>query len=623
MAPRRRSYLANAASAGGSGSAQPGRLVTVKLRPDQFSPKIVDLTRVGSRRMGKETRLGQEETIKYKKDKFVPVLQRTVARPTAAHENETKVKSVSIEVKLVKIQTEDTDEESTKKGDNVVCQKEPSNGMTTDVCDYTQGLAMTGSGSDVTENEKFDESLGLVLSDSEEGDDTVFTVDNDDDYDEQENDTACNLVEVTKIPRRIELLKSCRRREKFKFGFSKFESRNDTLNLDRFFTCKKLKIKPKRRNIFAINKELGVLKDFDKLTLKPSILIHEEAAENLVNEGADEMQKDTGFGGKLLRRVVKVPPAPVEVINIIDDILEVVFSKFDQTIDLSKRIEAREEDSELCFVPEDQISKSNVFSNSSAVSKDVCGADKNDSSKAMIEGILTQEFRSNLSITELPDKGTETYRSEQPVSTASLGHLACISMKTSVDSHAISHEIPLAPIKYFLQSHSNCAISTSPLMQTPDLKPPFESPEDTLSELLTPACVEFQSYLAKVPELDIEILARLAPSPDVIITEVSVDGENNQMPENSKKLFKASDDSDSDVVLLSDDETELYIIPPVLANWQSEILSQTWQEWPVPTKSIVVQLGLETGLQDDAIRSWFQRRNDQELERAWREFDKC
>eukprot|EP00092_Neocalanus_flemingeri_P057685 GFUD01068623.1.p1 GENE.GFUD01068623.1~~GFUD01068623.1.p1 ORF type:complete len:278 (+),score=79.66 GFUD01068623.1:51-884(+) len=31
---------------------------------------------------------------------------------------------------------------------------------------------------------------------------------------------------------------------------------------------------------------------------------------------------------------------------------------------------------------------------------------------------------------------------------------------------------------------------------------------------------------------------------------------------------------------------------------QSQILSQTWQEWPLPTRGIVAQLGLDTGLED-------------------------
>ena len=102
------------------------------------------------------------------------------------------------------------------------------------------------------------------------------------------------------------------------------------------------------------------------------------------------------------------------------------------------------------------------------------------------------------------------------------------------------------------------------------------------------------------------------------------DIENNVIDEKKLENGKTSDDSDSDVVLLSDDETELCSPTPsltIISSWQLDILSQTWQAWPVPTQAILLHLGLETGLSDGTIRDWFKKRTDQELVRVWGELE--
>ena len=150
--------------------------------------------------------------------------------------------------------------------------------------------------------------------------------------------------------------------------------------------------------------------------------------------------------------------------------------------------------------------------------------------------------------------------------------------------------------------------------------------------LLTPDCAKLQSFLsrAKISELDEEIIVRLAPtpSPEEIIAEVpavGMDIENNVIAK-QKFMGDCTDDSDSDVVLLSDDETELYIPPPPttnnisrIADWQSNILAKTWEEWPNASSAIVVQLSIDTGLEDDIIRDWFRRRTEEELGKIWME----
>ena len=82
----------------------------------------------------------------------------------------------------------------------------------------------------------------------------------------------------------------------------------------------------------------------------------------------------------------------------------------------------------------------------------------------------------------------------------------------------------------------------------------------------------------------------------------------------AQKLKKSED---SDVVLLSDDETDLCC--PILSSWQCDILSQTW---PVPDKDIVLHLGQDTGLSEDFVLDWYQKKTDSELERLWDELQK-
>ena len=84
-----------------------------------------------------------------------------------------------------------------------------------------------------------------------------------------------------------------------------------------------------------------------------------------------------------------------------------------------------------------------------------------------------------------------------------------------------------------------------------------------------------------------------------------------------------TDDSDSDVVLLSDDETDLCSpTTPSLTSmysWQVDILNQTWEEWPAPARDIVVLLCEETGLSSDKIKDWYEKKTEQELQKLWAE----
>merc|ERR1719369_2638919 len=86
------------------------------------------------------------------------------------------------------------------------------------------------------------------------------------------------------------------------------------------------------------------------------------------------------------------------------------------------------------------------------------------------------------------------------------------------------------------------------------------------------------------------------------------------------------EDSDSDVVLLSDDETELCStnstlhskhVSPSMFYWQEEILSETWTEWPVLEQDILLHLCQDTGLGQDIIKDWFENRTDEELAKVW------
>ena len=139
-----------------------------------------------------------------------------------------------LEVKAKANNVENLQEESVGNKDSFIIHKSLVDETKIDDSDESDLFL---SDSDVIEGETSENnSLGLVLSESD------VEV-----YDEQENDTFCNLLEIPLPLRRICLLKSSKRREKLKYGFSKFESRHDTLNLDRFFFFKPMKIKAIRR----------------------------------------------------------------------------------------------------------------------------------------------------------------------------------------------------------------------------------------------------------------------------------------------------------------------------------------------------------------------------------------
>jgi len=195
-----------------------------------------------------------------------------------------------------------------------------------------------------------------------------------------------------------------------------------------------------------------------------------------------------------------------------------------------------------------------------------------------------------------------------------------------------------------------------------------------LSSLLTPSELQLQGFLANtvVSDLETHLLEFKnmdTSDPDVIITEVqSVQGSGNgvEIPKNTKinigaekellkvdtdtlvpfekatqppkikeevddriacidkglEILNATSDSDSDVVLLSDDETDLYsstITQSSVYPWQEAVLSQTWEEWPLPDKDIVQLLCQDTGLSVNTIMDWFEKRTEEEITKLWRE----
>merc|ERR1719233_1646607 len=62
-----------------------------------------------------------------------------------------------------------------------------------------------------------------------------------------QDDEISNLVEDSPCLKRAVLLKSTRRIEKCKFGYSKFELKHDTLNLDKYLYSKPLRIFRQKR----------------------------------------------------------------------------------------------------------------------------------------------------------------------------------------------------------------------------------------------------------------------------------------------------------------------------------------------------------------------------------------
>jgi len=259
---------------------------------------------------------------------------------------------------------------------------------------------------------------------------------------------------------------------------------------------------------------------------------------------------------------------------------------------------------------------------------------------------------------------------------------AADSCKTETGD-AIADKLPVCEAEWFITARQARIEPVCKELELGEFKTTSTSPP-VIRELLTASELQLQGYLADalVTDLEMQVLAmsRIDTSePDVIITEVDdvLDEENNvckaekleskkvdgtmkvekvteslkeekycqesskvgidhELQNLKKKNFELTgcqkdedsiemtsiDDSDSDVVLLSDDETDL--CGPtndftIMYSWQVDILTQTWEEWPVPDKDIVLLLCKETGLSSDKIKDWYEKKTKQELSRFWAE----
>ena len=74
---------------------------------------------------------------------------------------------------------------------------------------------------------------------------------------------------------------------------------------------------------------------------------------------------------------------------------------------------------------------------------------------------------------------------------------------------------------------------------------------------------------------------------------------------------------ENDVVLISDDETDIGNNSLSLKSWQLKILIETWEAWPVLTDSILSHLIADTRLDKSVIQEWFKSKTDQELLKCW------
>ena len=145
-----------------------GRKLSVKLRPDQYCTKMVDMPRLGRRGLIKAIRLGNKEIAKYMKDDIVKYSDVSVG---------------GLEVKAKANNVENLQEESVGNKDSFIIHKRLVDETKIDDSDESDLFL---SDSDVIEGETSENnSLGLVLSESD------VEV-----YDEQENNTFCNLLEI-------------------------------------------------------------------------------------------------------------------------------------------------------------------------------------------------------------------------------------------------------------------------------------------------------------------------------------------------------------------------------------------------------------------------------------------
>ena len=137
-----------------------------------------------------------------------------------------------------------------------------------------------------------DRSLGLILTDSK--DELISS---------PQKDVNFNLVEDLPNRKRVVLLKSTRRHENCKYGFSKFELQHNTLNLDKYFISMRRKRYRKRRPFKEINlmKNAGGELKFKAIGLPPENALNicgkavGELTFGKMSQDVDEFIEEEGF----------------------------------------------------------------------------------------------------------------------------------------------------------------------------------------------------------------------------------------------------------------------------------------------------------------------------------------
>ena len=250
-----------------------GRLVPVKLRPDQY---IIPMRDIAMPRERKVKVIRSKDIIKYikvKKEKRERV--RPLSPPFCKFVDETKTNA-------------DEDKDGKNDPDHIVddVQSNPFGGgieftesntapveveshllkmKRVDVIVKKLKFPLKGSYvgndfKDIEDDTSKDSSLGLILTDSKN--ELISS---------PLKDIHFNLVKDLPNRKRAVLLKSTRRHENCKYSFSKFELQHNTLNLDKYFISMRRKRYRKRRPFKEINlmKNAGGELKFKAIGLPP------------------------------------------------------------------------------------------------------------------------------------------------------------------------------------------------------------------------------------------------------------------------------------------------------------------------------------------------------------------
>jgi len=504
-----------------------------------------------------------------------------------------------------------------------------------------------------------DSSFGLFLSDSDEDEECISC---------PQNNAISNIVENLSSIKRAVLLRSTARIEKFKFGYSKFELKHDTLNLDKYLFSKPRRILRRRRLLPFKETVVDTSKtENDNGKVKSNVVGLPEISAALDKSGEDvsemvidgigqnsDVLLEEGFenNNNMLGMSSLNPLEPVAIFNHTEN------DESDRVIEVGVKIDV------------DECNVHNLFENGKE-------GPKLDEVK---DDVNRLEVLTAPDLSTVDDERAATLYEESGVATS----VADTCEVKTVD--ATADKLPVCEADWFItarQARREPVFVFKKLefgvVNNADSSPPV------IRELLTPSELQFQGYLADSVVTDLEMqvleLTKIDTSePDVIITEVDnvIDEENNdckaEISESTKvdgalkegKVFceslkvekycqessksgkdheslnrkendfelpgcqkdgdlterASTDDSDSDVVLLSDDETDLCSPTTdfnIMNSWQVDILTQTWEEWPVPDKDVVFLLCKETGLSSDKIKYWYEKKTEQELCRLWAE----